>query len=143
MKADLGLDVPNKVKNFVWRLVKDAIPMKANLKRRKILNEGTCDQCGQEEESILHAIWECSKLNPIWDAIPEFYFRQVRSFIDIKELLLYVSNVCNKVELMVVIMWNIWFRKNQLRVSNKDHPISQVIPTSQQALLNYQLSSNM
>ena len=44
---------------------------------------------------------------------------------------------------MVVIMWNIWFRKNQLRVSNKDHPISQVIPTSQQALLNYQRSSNM
>ena len=44
---------------------------------------------------------------------------------------------------MVVIMWNIWFRRNQLRVSNKDHPISQVIPTSQQALLNYQQSSNL
>ena len=51
-----GLDVPNKVKNFVWRSGKDAIPLKANLKRRKILNEGTCDQCGQEEESVLHAI---------------------------------------------------------------------------------------
>ena len=51
-----GLDVPNKVKNFVWRSGKDAIPVKANLKRRKILNEGTCDQCGQEEESVLHAI---------------------------------------------------------------------------------------
>ena len=40
-------------------------------------------------------------------------------------------------------MWNIWFHRNQLRVSNKDHPISQVIPTSQQALLNYQRSSNV
>ena len=138
-----GLDVPNKVQNFVWRSGKDAIPVKANLKRRKILNEGTCDQCGQEEESVLHAIWECLKLNPIWDAIPELSFPQVRSFNDIKELLLYVSNVCNKVELMVAIMWNIWFRRNQFRVSNKDHPISQVIPASQQALLNYQRSSNI
>ncbi|XP_050278363.1 uncharacterized protein LOC126719908 [Quercus robur] len=138
-----GLDVPNKVKNFVWRSGKDAIPVKANLRRRKILNEGTCDHCGQEAESVLHAIWECSKLNPIWDAIPKFSFRQVHSFADIKELILYVSNVSNKVELMVVIMWNIWFRRNQLRVSNKDHPISQVIPTSHQALLDYQRSSNM
>ena len=44
---------------------------------------------------------------------------------------------------MGVIMWNIWFRRNKLRVSNIDHPILQVIPTSQQALLNYQRSSNM
>ena len=66
--------------------------MKKNLKRRKILNEGTCDHCGQAEESVLHAIWECSKLTAIWDAIPDFSFRQALSFVDIKELLLYVSN---------------------------------------------------
>ena len=107
-----GLEVPNKVKNFVWRSGKDAILVKANLKRRKMLNEDTCDHCGQEAESVFHAIWECSKLNTMCDAIPEFSFRQVRSFADIKELILYVSNVSNKVELMVVIMWNIWFRRN-------------------------------
>ena len=93
--------------------------MKKNLKRRKILNEDKCDHYGQAEESILYAIWECSKLTPIWDAIPDFSFRQARSFIDIKELLPYVSNACSKVELMVVIMWNIWFRRNQLRVDRK------------------------
>ena len=54
-----------------------------------------------------------------------------------------ISNACNKVELMAVIMRYIWFRRNQLRVSNKDHPISQVIPTSQQALMDYQQASNV
>ena len=43
----------------------------------------------------------------------------------------------------LVIMWNIWFRRNQLKVSNKDHPISQVNPTSQEALLRYQRSCTM
>ena len=107
------------------------------------MNEDTCDHYGQAEESVLHAIWECSKLTPIWDAILDFSFHQARSFTDIKELLLYVSNVCSKVELMVVIMWNIWFRRNQLRVSNKDHPMSQVILTFQQALTDYQQASNV
>lgn len=131
-----GLNVPNKIKNFVWRSGKDAILAKKNLKRRKILNEDTCDQCGQAEESVLHAIWECSRLSPIWDAKPDFSFRQVRSFADIKELLLYVSNACDKVELLVVIMWNIWFRRNQLRVS-------QLLPTSQQSLTDYQQASSI
>lgn len=138
-----GLDVLNKVKNFVWKSSRDAIPVKKNLKRRKILNEDTCDHYGQAEELVLHAIWECSKLTPIWDAIPDFSFCQACSFADIKELFLYVSNACSKVELMVVIMWNIWFRRNQLRVSNKDHPMSQVIPTSQQSLTDYQQASNI
>ena len=51
-----GLDVPNKIKNFIWRSSRDAIPVKKNLKRRKILNEDKCDHYGQAEESVLHAI---------------------------------------------------------------------------------------
>ncbi|XP_023898698.1 uncharacterized protein LOC112010585 [Quercus suber] len=132
-----GLEVLNKIKNFVWRSSKDAIPVRKNLKKRKILNDDKCKQCGQDEESVLHAIWECSKLSPIWDAIPEFACHQSRSFADIKDLLLYVSNAGSKVDLLAVIMWNIWYHRNQLRL-NKDNPISQVIQTSQQCLLEYQ-----
>ena len=51
-----SLEVPNKIKNFVRRSSRDAIPVKKNLKKRKILNDDTCEQCGQAEESVLHAI---------------------------------------------------------------------------------------
>ena len=132
-----GLDVPNKIKNFVWRSSRDAILVKKNLKKRKILNDDKCEQCGQVEESVLHAIWECSKLSPIWDVIPDFTCHQSRSFADTKDLLLYVLNAGSKVDLLVVIMWNIWYRRNQLRL-NKDNPMSQVLQTSQRCLLDYQ-----
>ena len=69
------------------------------------MNDDTCEQCGQAEESVLHAVWECSKLAPIWDAVPDFAWRQTHSFANIKDLLLYVSNAGSKVDLLVAIMW--------------------------------------
>ena len=34
-----GLNVPNKVRHFIWRVCKEAVPSKHNLMRRKILVE--------------------------------------------------------------------------------------------------------
>lgn len=81
-----GLWFPNKVKNFTWRSREDAVPVKKNLKKRQILQDETCDHCKQAVETVLYAIWECSKLSPIWDSMPDFSFRQTHSFRDIKDL---------------------------------------------------------
>ncbi|KAL0002087.1 hypothetical protein SO802_015868 [Lithocarpus litseifolius] len=48
--------VPNKVRNFLWRVCKNAIPTKSNLVQRKILIEGTCDHCQASPETALHAL---------------------------------------------------------------------------------------
>ncbi|KAK9984201.1 hypothetical protein SO802_033726 [Lithocarpus litseifolius] len=66
-----GLNVPNKVKHFMWRVCKEAVPSKHNLVRRKILTEDKCEQCGVESETVIHAVWECAMLDEIWEAVPE------------------------------------------------------------------------
>ena len=65
-----GLNVPNKVRNFMWRVCKEAIPAKHNLLRRKIIIEDKCEQCGVESETTAHALWECPTLDEIWQNIP-------------------------------------------------------------------------
>ncbi|KAL0000424.1 hypothetical protein SO802_014205 [Lithocarpus litseifolius] len=67
-----GLNVPNKVRNFMWRACKEAIPTKHNLLKRKILNEDRCEQCGVESETTAHALWNCSTLDKIWESTPGF-----------------------------------------------------------------------
>ena len=40
-----GLEVPNKVKNLIWRACTNSLPTKVNLARRKITSDSLCDIC--------------------------------------------------------------------------------------------------
>ena len=57
-----SLEVPSKIKNFVWRASKDALPIKKNLLRRKISQDGQCEICKARDEDCLHALFFCSKV---------------------------------------------------------------------------------
>lgn len=46
-----------KVKQFLWRVFKGAIPCNANLFRRHIIVSPSCSICGDEFESINHGLW--------------------------------------------------------------------------------------
>lgn len=52
-----SLEVPSKVKNFVWRACKEALPTKANFCRRRILPEAICENCKAENEDVSYAIF--------------------------------------------------------------------------------------
>ena len=39
------LDVPLKVRHFVWRACRDILPTKTNLRHRQVLVEDMCDEC--------------------------------------------------------------------------------------------------
>ena len=51
------MNVPNKIKNFVWRSCREALLTKANLYRRKITVDAICDQCKVRTEDCSHAIF--------------------------------------------------------------------------------------
>ena len=54
--------MPSKVKNFVWRACKEALPIKTNLYRRRIKPEATCEACKVENEDVSHVIFFCSSV---------------------------------------------------------------------------------
>lgn len=61
-QAIWNLPVPNKVKNLVWKAVKNSQPSKENLVRRKIIQDNCCDLCREHKEDVKHAIYNCPKL---------------------------------------------------------------------------------
>ncbi|KAK9991713.1 hypothetical protein SO802_026698 [Lithocarpus litseifolius] len=67
-----SLQVPNKVKNLMWRACRNAMPTKANLVRKKIIDDPICDRYHGAHEIALHAIWLCKEVDVIW-ADPELW----------------------------------------------------------------------
>ncbi|XP_075636584.1 uncharacterized protein LOC142608791 [Castanea sativa] len=129
-----GLKVQNKIKNFIWRAIRNSILMKSNLVKRKILIDDSCDHYHHDLENVLHALWQCPLLDPVWNSNPCWSFRASTQFSSFGDLVSYMSKEGLNLELFAQISWTIWFRKNQLRTSSKPFPVAHVIPDALAAL---------
>ena len=63
-----SLSVPAKVRNFMWRTAKNAIPVKTNLVKRKVLLEESCDYCHLHPKIVMHVLWSCQCLTEVWES---------------------------------------------------------------------------
>lgn len=77
-----ALRVPNKVKNFLWRTCRNALPTKDILVRRTIIDDPLCSRCHEEHETPLHALWLCRELDPVWPCSGSWSFRRRLQFLD-------------------------------------------------------------
>ena len=131
--------VPNKVINFLWRVCKNAIPSKMNLVQRKILTEGTCDHCHATSETALHALWlwECPKLSVVWEQDNQWSFKGNTSFTTFQELVQHVIAEGKDLESFAMLVWAIWYCRNQVRVNQKEFTYNQIGPLAIQMLHDF------
>ena len=61
---------PLKIRHFMWRAAKDALPSKQNLARRKIAIDETCSLCDEQQESVMHVLWLCDQAKAVWKSVP-------------------------------------------------------------------------
>ena len=60
------LNIPNKIKHFLWRACSESLPTKKNLYRRKLITNANCDFCHDHLEDVIHALWDCHLVKEIW-----------------------------------------------------------------------------
>ena len=60
------LNVPKKIKVFGWRACQNILPTRANLRRRKVMDEDVCMLCSREAETGVHALWDCAVARDVW-----------------------------------------------------------------------------
>lgn len=63
-----GLNIPNKIKNFMWRAYNNMLLCQVALARRGIPCSKTCRRCEEGEETTWHALWLCSEARQVWDS---------------------------------------------------------------------------
>ena len=72
--------MPNKVKNFLWRVCREALPVKTNLVRRRVIEEDVCSHCNLKAEDGFHALWDCFELSAIWETNIMWLFCRSKTF---------------------------------------------------------------
>ena len=61
------LKIPTKSAVFAWRLIRDILPTKTNLRRRQVLvDDKLCPFCKNNQEVAAHLFFNCSKTLPLW-----------------------------------------------------------------------------
>ena len=62
-----NLKIPSKAIVFAWRLIKDRLPTRTNLRVRQVeLNDSRCPLCNSSEEDAAHLFFHCTKTEPLW-----------------------------------------------------------------------------
>ena len=60
------MDVPPKVRTFLWRACSEILPTRANLARRRLPIDPRCEIYRHEEETVCHVLWECPLATNVW-----------------------------------------------------------------------------
>ncbi|MBA0730434.1 hypothetical protein Golax_025760, partial [Gossypium laxum] len=76
-----NLHMPSKIKITVWKIAWNYIPTFSNLKLKRVMTEGRCSRCGQEEEDSFHVFQRCPIVKEIWSQL-NFSWGQMNSAWD-------------------------------------------------------------
>lgn len=79
-KSVWSLLVPPKVKTFIWRAIKNSLPVKENLTARGISGDALCPLCKSGNESQEHMSFWCLYFVIIWFAGPCTYKPNLMGF---------------------------------------------------------------
>lgn len=96
-----------------------------------IITEDCCGHCRSASEDVVHAVWSCSQISPVWNQDTRWQFRASMVFKSFKELTEYIIERSLNLEAFATTVWMVWYHRNLLRTSSKDFPIQQVIPEVQ------------
>ncbi|KAK3184259.1 hypothetical protein Dsin_031545 [Dipteronia sinensis] len=75
-----------------------------------------CVGCYRKPETTLHAIWNCPNLRRVRFSIPFVRNQSWNDMASAFDFFLFQENILDKkeMELMCVILWRCWWRRNQL-----------------------------
>ena len=121
-----SLNVPGKIKHFLWRSCTNSLPTKENLLKKTIVSENVCHLCSEHPEDVLHALWGCLKVRQVWQSRFGWLVNHgvpAGSFFDLVQS---VQSTPNLFPLFAVTAWAVWHHRNKSRLQVATIPLNQV-----------------
>lgn len=132
-----ALKVPNKLKNHLWRACRNSLPTKTNLVCRTIIANDICDRCHGAVETVVHALWECPKIDVVWNDAALWDFRFTSKFVDFKNLVAWIISHQKNSEMFAMLAWAIWNQHNNVRRQEPSCSLHLLAQTSKDLLQEF------
>ncbi|XP_010682933.1 uncharacterized protein LOC104897695 [Beta vulgaris subsp. vulgaris] len=115
-KVIWGLEGPPKLKHFLWRACMGALATRGRLKERHIVEDGCCTHCNREDESIVHAIFRCSLVSPIWENSPFTYYVRDGPTSSFMDFFVWLISRMERTDLLsfMAMAWAAWSYRNSV-----------------------------
>ena len=107
--------------------------------KRKVINDNLCEQCKDQREDVIYALYHCPKLRGLWSDVQlrdHSCLKQATSFIDLIGCV-FADN--RDPTLFSMVAWAIWNRRNNLRLGKPAAPLNELVTQAQDRLREFQL----
>ena len=134
-----SLQVPPKVRHFLWQASHESLPTRNNLHRRHVIDDPMCTSCNSEPESTLHILWLCSITKQLWQSVPWHRKLIKDTYSDFQEHLLNCVQTLSTTELKLFAMmsWSLWYQRNCVRLNKPVEPVASLLPRTYELLQEY------
>ncbi|KAF4404204.1 hypothetical protein G4B88_014660 [Cannabis sativa] len=104
------MNLPPKVRIFVWKIFHKSLPVVVEFYRRHIATSPYCFICNSCEETINHALFFCPRAKAVWhlSKLPINLSRTDQSPYEDILLQLSATISTSEFELFLVYCWSIW-----------------------------------
>lgn len=82
-----NMQIPDKIKKFIWSLCQNALPTKENLFKRRTIPDPLCPMCQAHVETLEHIFLLCEWLRSVWNdpvlkiEISEYHISRIDSWL--------------------------------------------------------------
>ncbi|GAU10454.1 hypothetical protein TSUD_423510, partial [Trifolium subterraneum] len=135
------MEVPSRVKSFLWRMAHNCLPTRDQLATRGIHCDDTCVVCEQLMETQMHTFFACSKAVKCWEKINMDGL--------VRELLLVANNfttmfftlfdrlAINQQAIVAMTLWSLWKCRNMKLWEGIDTSPHMIITRAKDALYEW------
>lgn len=133
-----GLQVPPKIRNFIWRALSDNLPTKVALIARSMDVDPLCGYCNVAEETSIHALVLCPVVKQVWIS-SELGLRvqSADSMVQWWNAMKRVSST-SEMEYAAALLWSNWQNRNALVWEGSSKPASTVLYRAGSAVADWQ-----
>lgn len=140
------LDVPPKVKTFLWRSCRDCLPTRVKLRTRGVNCSSICAVCNAALETTWHSLITCPSAKECWEQLGIWNFIDSHLLVceNFRELFFALVLVLDAVQVkrFVMTLWSTWTKRNTNLWEGRSETRAEVIHRGQTLYYMWELAQN-